>query len=101
MRGIIVPIIDMRIKFNLGDPVYDQFTVVIILNLAGRIVGMVVDSVSDVITLGASQIRPAPAMGAKVETDYLLGMNTIDERMLILVDIDRLMASAEIGLVTQ
>jgi purine-binding chemotaxis protein CheW len=101
LRGIIVPIIDMRIKFNLGDPVYDQFTVVIILNLAGRIVGMVVDSVSDVITLEASQIRPAPAMGANVETDYLLGMGTIDERMLILVDIDRLMASAEIGLVTQ
>ena len=101
LRGIIVPIIDMRIKFNLGDPVYDQFTVVIILNLAGRIVGMVVDSVSDVITLEVSQIRPAPAMGANVETDYLLGMGTIDERMLILVDIDRLMASAEIGLVTQ
>lgn len=101
LRGIIVPIIDMRIKFNLGTPVYDQFTVVIILNLAGRIVGMVVDSVSDVITLDASQVRPAPAMGSNIETDYLLGMGTIDDRMLILVDIDRLMASAEIGLVAQ
>lgn len=100
LRGIIVPIIDMRIKFNLGDPVYDQFTVVIILNLSSRIVGMVVDSVSDVITMDAAQIRPAPEMGSAVETDYLLGMGSIDERMLILVDIDRLMASAEIGLVT-
>lgn len=99
LRGIIVPIIDMRIKFNLGEPVYDQFTVVIILNLRSRIVGMVVDSVSDVITLEASQVRPAPEMGSSVETDYLLGVGTIEDRMLILVDIDRLMASAEIGLV--
>ena len=100
LRGIIVPIIDMRIRFNLGEPIYDQFTVVIILNLGGRIVGMVVDSVSDVITLEASQIRPAPEMGSAVETDYLLGIGTIEDRMLILVDIDRLMASAEVGLVT-
>ena len=99
LRGIIVPIIDMRIKFNLGTAVYDQFTVVIILNIAGRIMGMVVDSVSDVITLTASQIRPAPAMGAAVDSGYLMGLGTIDERMLILLDIDRLMSSAEIGLI--
>src|SRR5438105_6918460 len=57
LRGIIVPIIDMRIKFNLGEPTYNQFTVVIILNIAGRIVGMVVDSVSDVIALSSEQIK--------------------------------------------
>ena len=99
LRGIIVPIIDMRIRFNLGSPVYDQFTVVIILNIAGRIVGMVVDSVSDVITLGPAQIKPAPAMGAGVDTDYLMGLGTLDERMIILLDIDRLMSSDEIGLI--
>ncbi|MBC7514810.1 MAG: chemotaxis protein CheW, partial [Herminiimonas sp.] len=66
LRGIIVPIIDMRIKFDLGTPVYDQFTVVIILNISGRIMGMVVDSVSDVITLTAEQMKPAPAMGTAV-----------------------------------
>ena len=60
LRGIIVPILDMRIKFNLGEAKYDRFTVVIILNVAGRVVGMVVDSVSDVIQLTAEQIRPAP-----------------------------------------
>jgi len=53
LRGIIVPIVDMRIKFQLGEPTYDQFTVVIILNIGGRVVGMVVDSVSDVITLNS------------------------------------------------
>lgn len=99
LRGIIVPIVDMRIKFDLGEPIYDQFTVVIILNIGGRIMGMVVDSVSDVITLGAEQIKPAPDMGSSFDTDYLTGLGTLDERMLILLDIDKLMSSDEMGLI--
>jgi purine-binding chemotaxis protein CheW len=99
LRGIIVPIVDMRIKFHLGEPTYDQFTVVIILNIGGRVVGMVVDSVSDVITLSTDQIKPAPEMGTALNTDYLIGLGTIDERMLILVDIDKLMSSTEMGLI--
>jgi purine-binding chemotaxis protein CheW len=99
LRGIIVPIIDMRIKFDLGEPSYDQFTVVIVLNIGGRVVGMVVDSVSDVITLSAEQIKPAPEMGSTLDTDYLISLGTLEERMLILVDIDRLMSSEEMGLV--
>ena len=99
LRGIIVPIVDMRIKFNLGTPTYDQFTVVIILNINGRVVGMVVDSVSDVITLSSDQIKPAPEMGTALNTDYLIGLGTLEQRMLILVDIDRLMSSSEMGLI--
>ena len=99
LRGIIVPIIDMRIKFKLGEPTYDQFTVVIVLNIGGRVVGMVVDSVSDVITLTGEQIKPAPEMGSVLDADYLIGLGTLEERMLILVDIDRLMSSEEMGLV--
>ncbi|MDY7575354.1 chemotaxis protein CheW [Actimicrobium sp. CCI2.3] len=99
LRGIIVPIVDMRIKFNLGEPTYDQFTVVIILNIGGRVMGMVVDSVSDVITLSAEQIKPAPEMGTAFNTDYLIGLGTLDERMLILIDIDKLMSSSEMGLI--
>ena len=99
LRGIIVPIIDMRIKFNLGTPSYDQFTVVIILNIASRVMGMVVDSVSDVITLKPEQIKPAPEMGSVLDTDYLIGLGTLDDRMLILVDIDKLMSSSEMGLI--
>lgn len=98
LRGIIVPIVDMRIKFNLGTPVYDQFTVVIILNIASRVMGMVVDSVSDVITLKPEQIKPAPPMSAVLDTEYLRGLGTLDERMLILMDLDRLMSSDEMGL---
>ncbi len=99
LRGIIVPIIDMRIKFNLGTPTYHELTVVIVLNIRGRVVGMVVDSVSDVITLQADQIKPPPQMGAALDTDYLIGLGTLDNRMLILVDIDKLMSSDDMGLV--
>ena len=99
LRGIIVPIIDMRIKFNLGTHTYDQFTVVIILNIGSRVMGMVVDSVSDVITLTPEQIKPAPAMGSALDTAYLIGLGTLDERMLILVDIEKLITSDEMGLI--
>ena len=99
LRGIIIPIIDMRIKFDLGEPSYDEFTVVIVLNIRGRVVGMVVDSVSDVITLSAEQIKPAPEMGSTLDTDYLIGLGTLDQRMIILLDIERLMSSEEMGLI--
>lgn len=98
LRGIIIPVVDMRIKFNLGEPVYDQFTVVIILNINGRVVGMVVDAVSDVTSLTPDQIKPAPDMGTAFSSEYMIGLGTIDERMLILVDIQRLMSSPEMGL---
>jgi purine-binding chemotaxis protein CheW len=86
LRGIIIPVVDMRIKFQLGEAVYDQFTVVIILNINGRVVGMVVDSVSDVTTLTQDQVKPPPEMGTAFSTEYIVGLGTIDERMLILVD---------------
>ena len=99
LRGSIVPIVDMRIKFRLGRVSYDETTVVIILNVANRVVGMVVDGVSDVLTLKAEQIKPAPEFGAGMDTRYLQGLGTVDERMLILVDIEKLMTSREMELV--
>src|SRR5512135_451682 len=102
LRGIIVPIVDMRIKFNLGEAEYNQFTVVIILNVAGRVVGMVVDSVSDVIQLTAEQIRPAPDFASTTfDTRYITGLGTIDARMLILVDIEKLMSGSDMALMEQ
>ncbi|MBL8384926.1 MAG: chemotaxis protein CheW [Burkholderiales bacterium] len=98
LRGSIVPIVDLRIKFALGEPTYDQFTVVIILNVGGRVVGIVVDSVSDVLTLAEEQIRPAPDFSAVLATQYVKGLGAIDERMLILVDIEALIGSADMGL---
>jgi purine-binding chemotaxis protein CheW len=94
-----VPIVDMRIKFNLGQATYDALTVVIILNLSGRVMGVVVDTVSDVINLSAEQIKPPPDLGLAFDTHYLVGLGTYEERMVILVDIERLMSSAEMGLI--
>lgn len=99
LRGIIVPIIDMRIKFRLGEPTYKEFSVVIILNIGSKVMGIVVDSVSDVITLSSAQVKPAPDMGSTaLNNEYLMGLGTLDERMLILIDIVALMSAPEMGL---
>jgi len=98
LRGIIVPIVDLRIKFKLAEAKYDATTVAIILNVAGRVVGVVVDSVSDVVTLSAQQIRPAPEFSAALETRFITGLGTVDERMLILLDIEQLMTSSDMQL---
>jgi len=98
LRGIIVPIVDLRIKFKLDKVDYDQFTVVIILNLASRVIGVVVDSVSDVLTLSIEQIKEAPMLSASLDTRYILGLGTVEQRMLILVDIEKLMSSRDMEL---
>ena len=98
LRGSIVPIIDMRINFALDSVEYNQFTVVIILNLSGRIVGIVVDGVSDVTTLEPDQIKPAPEFSHTLDVRYITGLGTVDDRMLILLDIDMLICSDEMGL---
>ena len=101
LRGIIVPIVDLRIKFNLGKVDYDQFTVVIILNLGTRVVGVVVDSVSDVLTLTHEQIKAAPSLSTSLDTRYIMGLGTVDQRMLILVDIEKLMSSKDMELMEE
>ncbi|HEU0264332.1 MAG TPA: chemotaxis protein CheW [Geobacterales bacterium] len=98
LRGLIVPIIDMRIKFALGNVEYNEFTVVIIINVLGRVVGMVVDGVSDVLSLAPEQVRPAPEFGSTLDTSYITGIGTVNERMLILMDIERLMGSDDMQL---
>ncbi|KAF0098212.1 MAG: purine-binding chemotaxis protein CheW [bacterium] len=99
LRGVIVPIVDLRLKFNLGEPSYDQFTVVIILNIGKRVMGIVVDGVSDVIQLNSENLHPAPEFGSILDTRYLLGLGTVEERMIIMVDIEQLMTSQEMALV--
>jgi len=101
LRGTIVPIVDLRLKFGLAKATYDEFTVVIILSFARRVVGIVVDAVSDVITLAPQQIRPAPEFGGALDTRFITGLGTVEERMLILADIERLMTSRDMQLVDQ
>lgn len=101
LRGVIVPIVDMRIKFHVGETTYDEFTVVIILNVLNRVVGIVVDSVSDVITLPPELMKAAPEFGATLDTKYIKGLGTVDERMIILVDIEKLMSSRDMELIDE
>lgn len=99
LRGLVVPILDMRIKFNLGNVVYNQLTVVIVLNIAQRVVGMVVDGVSDVITLTNEQIKAVPEFSGALDTRYIMGLGAVEERMIILVDIEQLMSSRDMDLI--
>ena len=101
LRGVIVPIIDMRVKFNLEEVKYDGFTVVIVLNIGKQVIGMVVDGVSDVITLTPEQLRPVPELSASIASDHLLAIGSLEDRMLILLDIEALMGSADMGLLAQ
>jgi purine-binding chemotaxis protein CheW len=98
LRGIIVPVVDLRIKFRLSKAEYDAFTVMIILNIEKRVVGVVVDSVSDVMHLSPDQIRPSPEFGGAMDTSFITGLGTLDDRLLILVDIEKLLRSEDMAL---
>lgn len=100
LRGVIVPIVDLRIKFNLSEPVYNEFTVVIVLNIGKRVIGAVVDSVSDVVKLAESDIHPPPEFGS-FDARYLVGLATVGDSMLILLDIEKMLSSSEMALVDQ
>lgn len=99
LRGVIVPIVDLRIKLNCESVEYNSFTVVIVLNVRGRVVGAVVDSVSDVLELTRDAIKPAPDLSASIDAGFITGIGSINERMLILMDIEGFMSSADMGLV--
>lgn len=101
LRGVIVPIVDLRMKFRLGNAEYNAFTVVIIINVLGKVIGLVVDGVSDVVALAADQIKQAPEMGAAVDTRYIDGLGTVNDQMLILVDMEKLMSGEEMQLIDQ
>ena len=98
LRGVIVPIIDLRLKLNCDSAEYNHFTVVIVLNVRDRVIGAVVDSVSDVLQLGGDSIRSAPATNATIDTSYITGIASVADRMLILMDIEALMSSTDMGL---
>lgn len=98
LRGTIVPIVDMRLKFNCSKAEYDSFTVVIILNLRNRIAGIVVDSVSDVMQLPLDSLKSAPDVDSFIDSDAVMGLGSLEDRMLILLDIEKLMSGVDMGL---
>ncbi len=99
LRGVIVPIVDLRLRLGCESAEYSALTVVIVLNVKGRVVGAVVDSVSDVLELAKDTIKPAPEMASAVDASFITGIGSVGERMLILMDIEGLMASEEMGLI--
>ena len=105
MRGIIVPILDMRLKFEMAEVAYNSQTVTIVLNVANRVVGMVVDAVQDVVAIQATEVKPAPDFNGAVNTQHIIGIATVDhaeqQRMLVLLDIEKMMSSADMGLVAE
>jgi purine-binding chemotaxis protein CheW len=101
LRGTIVPIVDMRLKFNCAQADYDSFTVVIILNLRSRIVGIVVDSVSDVMELPPESLKAAPDVDSVIDSGSVVGLGSLGDRMLILLDIERLMSGSDMGLMSE
>jgi purine-binding chemotaxis protein CheW len=101
LRGTIVPIVDMRLKFGCSKAEYDSFTVVIILNLRSRIVGIVVDSVSDVMELPAENVKAAPDIESVIDSSAVLGLGSLGDRMLILLDIEKLMSGVDMGLASE
>jgi purine-binding chemotaxis protein CheW len=102
LRGVIVPIVDLRLKLGCESAEYNGFTVVIVLNVRGRVVGAVVDSVSDVLELGADHLKPAPELSSGIDSGFITGIGSVKsgdaQRMLILMDIEGLMSAADMGL---
>lgn len=99
LRGVIVPIVDLRMKLNIEKVEYNEFTVVIILNVRGTVIGAVVDSVSDVVTLSAQSIKPAPQFETALDSRFITGLANVGDRMLIVMNMEALMSNAEMGMV--
>jgi purine-binding chemotaxis protein CheW len=99
LRGVIVPIVDLRIKLNISRVEYDASTVVIILNVHGTVIGAVVDAVSDVVTLDAQNIKPAPQFESSIDARFILGLAHVAERMLIVMNMESLLSNSELGIV--
>ena len=100
LRGVIVPIVDLRLKLNIDKVEYNDFTVVIILNVRGTVIGAVVDAVSDVVTLTAQSIKAAPQFETAIDSRFITGLANVGERMLIVMNMDALLSNAEMGMVS-
>lgn len=101
LRGTAVPVIDMRERFNLERKDYDQFTVIMILDVSGRTMGLVVDSVSDVLNIDHDNIKPSPQFSSSINTKYIEGMVGYDNgrKFIMLLDVDRIFTDEELNIV--
>jgi purine-binding chemotaxis protein CheW len=96
LRGTIVPIVDLRTKFQLETRAYDRFTVIIVVVVRGRAVGIVVDAVSDVLDIADGAVQATPEFSNRVDTRFISGMARADEKLIILLDVDKLVGADEV-----
>jgi len=97
LRGTIVPIVDLRMKFGMGVTEPTSFTVVVVVNVRNRVMGFLVDAVSDVLDLNAKNIQPPPDMGTTVDISFVAGIGNANDRLVTLLDIDRVLTEAEVA----
>lgn len=98
LRGSVVPIIDLRLKFNMAEKEYDKFTVIVILEVKGRVIGALVDAVSDVVSLSEDEIQPTPDFSSGIKVDFINGMGKKNGKLIILLDIDKVLSDGELEL---
>ncbi len=98
LRGSVVPVIDLRLKFGMDEKAYDTYTVILVLEVREKIIGAIVDSVSDVISLKEEEMQPTPDFSSGVSADSIRGMGRKDEKLIILLDIDRVLSGTEVGM---
>jgi purine-binding chemotaxis protein CheW len=98
LRGVIAPVIDLRVKFGFDEALYGPFTVLIVLRVRERLAAVVVDAVADVVALSEDEIKPPPELGAAINIEYVMGLGTRADQMLILLDIEKLITSRELGI---
>lgn len=98
LRGIIIPVIDLKMKFDMHSEEYKKHTCVIITEFSGGVMGLIVDSVSDVLHMAEGNIASPPSFGERVRTDFIKGMGSIDDRLVIVLDLDRVLSQEETSL---
>ena len=96
LRGTVVPIIDLRGRFGMAEAEYNQFTVIIMVSVGARVIGLVVDAVSDVLNITKEQIENTPDIGGEIDTSFFQGMGKIGEKLVLLLNIDRLLVGAHV-----
>lgn len=101
LRGSVVPVVDMRMKFKMEEREYDGFTVILIVEVNERLIGMIVDSVSDVVEIPVAKIQDTPHFSAKIETDFIKGIGRVDEQLIIILDVNLILTSDELEKIEQ
>jgi purine-binding chemotaxis protein CheW len=101
LRGQVIPVVNLRKKFNLEQRENDKSTRIIVVEVSGRVVGMVVDEVSEVLQINRDQISPPPPMGHSIQSDFISGMGKLNEKLIILLDINSILTEEEKVMVEQ